>query len=110
MVERIDKVIDSVVVGYSNKSDEVIVLFVKLDKNTILDSNFRDEIIISIRKHCSPRHIPQRIVQVPDIPYTLNGKKVEVAVKKLINGNTITNQDSIANPDSLIFYRDYRFV
>jgi acetoacetyl-CoA synthetase len=54
---------------------------------------------------CSPRHVPTRILIAPDIPYTINGKKVEIAVKKLINGNEVANRDALVNPESLEFFK-----
>ena len=59
---------------------------------------------MEIKKNCSPRHVPILILSVKDIPYTINGKKVEIAVKKIINGEKITNIESISNPDCLKEY------
>ena len=71
-----------------------------------LDNKVDSEIKSIIRQSCSPRHVPYRIIETRDIPYTLNGKKVEVAVKKIINGDDNINFDGIANPDSLIFFQE----
>ena len=59
-----------------------------------------------IRKECSPRHIPNKILKIEDIPYTINGKKVEIAVKNIIHGEKILNKDALANPESLKFYEN----
>jgi acetoacetyl-CoA synthetase len=58
----------------------------------------------SLREEASPRHVPALIIEVPDIPYTFNMKKVESAVSNLINGKAVTNRDALVNPDSLSFY------
>ena len=58
----------------------------------------------AIRETCSPRHVPAKIITAPDIPYTLNGKKVEIAVKKLIHGKDVANRDALANPESLDYF------
>ena len=55
----------------------------------------------AIRSGCSPRHVPAVIKAVPDIPYTINGKKVEIAVKNIIHGIEVKNRDALANPESL---------
>ena len=59
-----------------------------------------------IRKECSPRHIPNKILKIEDIPYTINGKKVEIAVKNIIHGEKILYKDALANPKSLKFYEN----
>ena len=61
-----------------------------------------------IRHCCSPRHIPHLIVQIKDIPYTINGKKIELAVKNIIEGHSISNKDSISNPESLYFFEGFK--
>ena len=58
----------------------------------------------SIKSNCSPRHVPEIILPVDDIPYTLSGKKVELAVKKIIDGKEVINRDALTNPDSLDLY------
>ena len=60
----------------------------------------------SIRVTASPRHVPAKIIQVADIPYTINMKKVELAVRNIIHGKPVTNRDALANPESLELYRD----
>ena len=103
VVDKIAGIIDSVVSGKIIDGDEQIILFVKLD--ITLNDEIQNEIKDKLKINCSPRHIPYRIIQVPDIPYTLNGKKVEIAIKKIMNGEDIPNKDSIVNPDSLNFFR-----
>jgi len=96
---------DSIVVGYNYKNDDLIILFVKM-----IDLSLTKEIVKQIRKkikiNCSPRHVPFRIIQIEDIPYTLNGKKVEISVRNTLEGKKITNLDALANPECLSYYKD----
>ena len=101
VVENIVEIEDSVVVGHKVDGDEQVVLFVKLNKGFELTDALTKKINTAIRKNCSPRHMPSVTKQVADIPYTINGKKVEVAVKKLIHGQEIKNKDALANPECL---------
>jgi acetoacetyl-CoA synthetase len=106
VVENLNYIEDSLVIGQDWEGDQRVVLFLKL-KN---DKKITDERILNIRilikKHCSPRHVPSIILPINDIPYTINGKKVEVAVKKVIDGEEVTNKDVLANPDSLELYKN----
>ncbi|HEY9113413.1 MAG TPA: hypothetical protein VIN10_01855, partial [Bacteroidales bacterium] len=104
VVEQIPEIEDSVVVGKKEDSDELVVLFVKLKEGATLDESLTKKIITSIRNSCSPRHVPAIIKSVPDIPYTINGKKVEIAIKKIIHGLEVKNKDALANPGCLDFY------
>ena len=74
----------------------------EIKKKIILKKNIKNE----IKKNCSPKHLPKKIVQIEDIPYTLSGKKVELAVKKIINGNKVDNKDALINPESLQFFEN----
>lgn len=84
--------------GQQHQSDERVVLFVQLNSNYELDEALIKKIKANIRRGCSPRHVPAVIKQVTGIPYTLNGKKVEVAVKKIIHGQQVFNRDALKNP------------
>jgi acetoacetyl-CoA synthetase len=101
VVEKLDEIADSVVVGKKTNGDEIVVLFVKLRKGITLDDLLSKKIKSAIRSGCSPRHVPAIIKAVPDIPYTINGKKVEIAVKNIIHGLEVKNRDALANPESL---------
>ena len=72
----------------------------------------QDQLIKSIksdiRLQCSPRHVPTKIFQIDEIPYTINGKKVEIAVKNIINNLPLKNTDSIANPKSLEYFYNFK--
>ncbi|NCC72578.1 MAG: acetoacetate--CoA ligase [Sphingobacteriia bacterium] len=101
VVENMAEVADSVIVGQQWHGDERVVLFVKLHSGYELDDALMAKIKQLIRTNCSPRHVPAVIMQVNDVPYTLNGKKVEVAVKKIIHGEEVLNRDALKNPESL---------
>lgn len=101
IVEIMDEIEDSVIVGQQYHGDERVVLFVKLKKGFHLTEELMGKIKANIRTGCSPRHVPAIIREVKDIPYTLNGKKVEVAVKKTIHGEDVLNRDALRNPESL---------
>ncbi len=101
VVEIMDEIEDSVIVGQQYQGDERVVLFVKLRSGFFLTEDLIGKIKTNIRTNCSPRHVPAIIKKVMDIPYTLNGKKVEVAVKKIIHGEDVLNRDALRNPESL---------
>ena len=102
-MEEID---DSVVVGQQYEGDERVILFVKLAEGQILTEELKRKIIQQIRTNCSPRHVPAFILETLEIPYTLNGKKVEIAVKQVLHGREVKNRDALANPDSLAYFKD----
>jgi len=106
VVENMEEIEDSVVVGQKFEDDERVVLFVKLKKGFELDEELIKKIKASIRSQCSPRHVPAIILTTPDVPYTINGKKVEVAVKKLIHGQEVKNRDALRNPECLEFFKN----
>ena len=78
--------------------------------NQELTNKIRQDIKNNIKAHCSPRHVPYNIVSVEDIPYTINGKKVELAVKNVIEGKNINNADALANPKSLDCYKNISII
>ena len=106
VVEKFSEVTDSLVVGQKWGDDERVILFVKLTEDISLHNEFIQKIKKNIRSECSPRHIPKKIIEIADIPYTINGKKVEIAVKKIIHGEDVPNRDALANPESLQFYQN----
>jgi acetoacetyl-CoA synthetase len=81
-----------------------VVLFVKMEPGHELTEELKNTIRKTLRTNASPRHVPSKIIAVPDIPYTLNMKKVELAVKKVIEGKAVLNKDALSNPDSLDYY------
>ena len=107
-LEQMEEIADSVVVGQNWKNDVRVILFVKLAEGVGLTAELKDKIKQTIRTNASPRHVPAKIISVPDIPYTLNMKKVELAVKKVIQGQTVLNKDALSNPQALDFYANIK--
>ncbi len=107
-IELVDEVADSIVIGQHWKDDVRIVLFVKLRPGFELSDSLKNKIRETIRKNASPRHVPGKILSVPDIPYTLNMKKVELAVKKVIENKPVTNKDALLNPEVLEYYKEIK--
>jgi acetoacetyl-CoA synthetase len=105
-VEAMPEVADSIVVGQKWQGDTRVVLFVVLAQGLTLDDDLRHRISRVIRESASPRHVPARIVQVQEIPHTLNGKKVEIAVTRMIHGEVAPNRDALTNPHSLDQFRN----
>ena len=95
---------DSVVVGQSWNNDVRVILFVKLAPGYDLTGDLEAKIRADIRANASPRHVPAKIIACPDVPYTLNMKKVELAVKKVIEGKQVKNKDALKNPEALDFF------
>ena len=103
-LETMEEVADSVVVGQKWQDDVRVVLFVTLANDLTLDEPLINKIRKNIRDTCSPRHVPAKVIQVQEIPYTINMKKVELAVRNVIHGDPVTNRDALANPDCLKQY------
>lgn len=104
-VERLEEVQESIVVGQEWDNDVRVVLFVVLTSGTVLSDNLRARIANAIRENTTPRHVPAKILEVPDIPRTLSGKIVELAVRNAIHGQPIKNTDALANPEALEAFR-----
>ena len=98
--------LESLCVGQQWEDDVRIVLFVKLRDGMTLDEELQDRIRKAIREKTTPRHVPARIIQVADIPRTISGKIVELAVRNIIHDRAVTNIDALANPEALELYRD----
>jgi acetoacetyl-CoA synthetase len=105
-VETLPEIADSVVVGQDHEGDVRIVLFVKLAAGAVFDAELVERIRATIRSGASPRHVPAVIAPVNDIPYTLSGKKVELAVRAIIHGRPVRNRDALANPEALDCFVD----
>ncbi|MEE4609175.1 MAG: acetoacetate--CoA ligase [Desulfobacteraceae bacterium] len=103
-LETVEEVADSVVVGQKWQDDVRVVLFVTLAEGRKLDEALVKRIKTAVREACSPRHVPAKVIQVGQIPYTINMKKVELAVRNVIHGEPVTNRDALANPDCLSQY------
>ncbi|MEX2629733.1 MAG: acetoacetate--CoA ligase [Tistlia sp.] len=105
-VEKLPEVLESIVIGQNWEGDVRVVLFVKLAEGAVLDEELAGRIKKTIRSGASPRHVPARILAVPDIPRTRSGKIVELAVRDVVHGRPIKNQEALANPEALEAYRD----
>ncbi len=105
-VEKLDPILESLCVDQEWDDDVRVVLFVKLREGVELDEALKDEIRKAIRRNTTPRHVPAKIIQVADIPRTISGKIVELAVRNVIHGKPVTNVDALANPEALELYRD----
>jgi len=103
-VERVPEVLDSVVVGQNWQDDVRVVLFLVLRDGVALDESLTARIRSEIRANTTPRHVPAKVIQVADIPRTISGKIAELAVRKVIHGEQIGNQDALANPEALALY------
>ncbi len=106
VIEQIPEIADSLVVGVQSEGDELVALFLIMNEDEILNDILVNQIKSSIRKNCTPRHVPSIVKSVEDIPYTISGKKVELAVKKVLHGEEVTNKDALANPEALDCFKD----
>jgi acetoacetyl-CoA synthetase len=104
-VEKLEEVRESIVIGQDWDNDVRVVLFVVLRDGLALDDGLMQKIKLQIRNGATPRHVPAKIIQVPDIPRTKSGKITEIAVRDLVHGREIKNKEALANPEALDFYR-----
>jgi acetoacetyl-CoA synthetase len=107
-VDRLKEIEDSVVVGQDWKNDVRVILFVKMAEGYELTDGIVNKIKNAIRTNASPRHVPTKILAIPDVPYTHNMKKVELAVKKVVHNQPVLNKDSLRNPEALDYYADIK--
>ncbi len=105
-VERLDEVIESLAIGQDWGNDVRVVLFVRLRDGLTLDDVLSNRIKQQVRDTTTPRHVPDRIVQVPDIPRTKSGKIVELAVRNVVHDLPVKNLEALANPEALEHYRN----
>ena len=100
-IERFKEIKESLVVGQSWDNDVRVILFIILNSKFKLTEDLFKRMKLQIRNNASPRHVPNKIIEVNDIPRTKSGKIVELAVKNIIEGNKIKNLEALANPESL---------
>ena len=105
-VEKLDEVVESIVIGQQWQDDVRVVLFVRLTPETNIDDKLTQKIKTQIRRNTTPRHVPAKVLQVSDIPRTKSGKIVELAVRSVVHGDIINNIESLANPESLQEFKD----
>ena len=108
-MEAFTEIEDSLCIGRRrpHDRDEQVLLFVKMKTGHLYDQSLERAIRARIRQDLSPRHVPKLIFETPEIPMTVNGKKTELPVKKIVSGQRITPSSTIINPDSLKWYRQF---
>jgi acetoacetyl-CoA synthetase len=105
-VEKVEAVLESIAIGQAWEDDVRVVLFVRLREGMVLDDALQAQIRQVIRANTTPRHVPAKIIAVADIPRTISGKIVELAVRNVVHGKPVKNTDALANPQALELYRD----
>ena len=105
-VEEMNEIVDSLVIAQPWKSDVRIVLFVVLQDGIVLDDELVTNIKTTLRSDATPRHVPSRILKIPDVPRTISGKKVEKAVLQTIKGESVENIAALANSESLVYFAE----
>ena len=105
-VEKVEAVLESLCIGQIWSNDVRIVLFVMLRDGVELDAPLISQIRKVVKENASPRHVPKKIIAVPDIPRTLSGKIVELAVRNVVHGDPVKNTDALANPEALKYFKD----
>ncbi len=106
VVENMAEIEDSLVVGQDWDNDVRVIIFLKMKEGYELDDDLIAKVRGTIRTSTTPRHVPAKVIQIADIPYTINGKKVELAVRKAIHGKEVKNKDALGNPEAVDLYRD----
>ena len=104
-VEQLDEIEEGLAIGQDWDGDVRVVLFVRLAAGCALDGALEHRIKDRVRRGASPRHVPARIVAVPDIPRTKSGKIVELAVRSIVHGEAVRNIEALANPEALDHFR-----
>ena len=105
-VDKVEAILESIVIGQEWKNDVRVVLFVKMREGQELTDDLIKEIKSVIRRECTPRHVPAKILEVGDIPRTKSGKIVEISVRDIVHGREIKNKESLANPEALEFFKN----
>ncbi len=105
-VESCDEVLEAICIGQDWEGDQRIVLFVRLRDGLTLNDALVDEIRARIRRECTPRHVPAKVIQIADIPRTRSGKITELAVRAVVHGRAVKNREALANPEALALYED----
>jgi acetoacetyl-CoA synthetase len=105
-VEQFDGIIESLAIGQEWQGDTRVVLFVVLREGVSLSDALVREIKARIRANCSPRHVPAKVVAVPEIPRTRSGKITELAVRDVVHGRPVKNAEALANAAALEFFED----
>jgi len=107
VVDAMDGILDSLVVGVPYDDDVRVILFV-VTANGALSAELDAELRAAIRRECTPRHVPFRIHPAPDVPRTISGKRVEIAVTRILGGGSVANRDALKNPEALDYFSELR--
>jgi acetoacetyl-CoA synthetase len=105
-VESLEPITESIVVGQEWEDDTRVILFVVMQPGYDLDDELKQLICSTIRQNTTPRHVPAKIIAVTEIPKTISGKIVEIAVRDVIHGKTVANTDALANPEALELFKN----
>lgn len=105
-VEKIPEVLESLAIGQNWKNDVRIILFVRLREGVTLTEDLKKRICLQIRTNATPRHVPSKVIQIADIPRTKSGKIAELAVRNVVQGESVKNKEALANPESLLLYEN----
>ncbi len=105
-VERIEEVLEGLVIGQQWDNDVRVVLFVRLREGVDLDDALIKRIKTEIRQNATPRHVPAKVIAVADIPRTKSGKITELAVRDVVHGRVVKNTEAMANPESLELFKN----
>ena len=103
-VETFDEVLEALVIGQEWDNDTRVVLFVRLREGADLSEDLVKQIRVRIRQNCTPRHVPAKVIAVADIPRTKSGKITELAVRDVVHGRAVKNQEALANPEALSLF------
>ena len=104
VVEKLNEVLECIVIAQNWNNDVRVVLFIKLQSGHELTERLKGKVINQIRTNLTPRHLPAKIIAVPDIPRTRSGKITELAVRDIVHGKEIKNKEALANPEALIHF------
>ena len=105
-VEKVDDVLESLCIAQQWEGDVRVVLFVQLREGVDLTNELKALIRNTIKENTTPRHVPKKIIAVPDIPRTISGKITELAVRNVVHGDPVKNTEALANPEALEHFRD----
>ena len=105
-VEKVDQVMESLCIGQDWQDDVRVVLFVRMKEGESLNADIEKEIKDTIRANTTPRHVPAKVIEITDIPRTISGKIVELAVRNVVHNRPVKNTDALANPEALDLYKD----
>jgi acetoacetyl-CoA synthetase len=103
-VEKLPEIAESIVIGQDVGDDQRVVLFVRLNEGHQLTDELVTRVKQQIKSGASPRHVPAKVLEVPDIPRTRSGKIVELAVRDVVHGNAVKNKEALANPEALTHF------